>query len=103
MKFIEHKFAFAFSVAFLALAGKGDDAVGLTTIWGQISDARDTVANIRNVCGHPCDTEAWKGLGLCRLDSRFWRRCKERRKAIQGRGESGWESYASRICDGWRG
>jgi hypothetical protein len=43
----------------------GSIAAGLTPIWGQISDARDTVANIRNVWGHPCDIEAWKGLGLC--------------------------------------
>jgi hypothetical protein len=32
MKFIGHKFAFAVSAAFLALAGKCDDAVGVMSI-----------------------------------------------------------------------
>ena len=32
MKFIGHKFVFAVAVAFLALAGKGDDAVGVLRV-----------------------------------------------------------------------
>jgi hypothetical protein len=32
MKFIGHKFAFAVAVAFLALVGKDDDAVGVMSI-----------------------------------------------------------------------
>ena len=32
MKFIGHKFVFAVTVAFLALAGKGDDAVGVLRV-----------------------------------------------------------------------
>ena len=43
----------------------GAIAAGLTPIWGQISDARDTVASIRKVWRHPCDLDAWEGLGMC--------------------------------------
>jgi hypothetical protein len=104
MKFIEHKFAFAFSVAFLALAGTGDDAVGLTPIWGQISDACDTVANIRNVWGHSCDIEAWKGLRLFCVGwiPGFGDAAKSGGKLYKGAGKAAGR-VASRICDGWRG
>ena len=43
----------------------GAIAAGLTPIWGQISDARDTVVNVVNVWDHPCNSDAWKALGMC--------------------------------------
>jgi RHS repeat-associated protein len=43
----------------------GAIAAGFTPIWGQISDARDTMVNVVNVWDHPCDSDAWKALGMC--------------------------------------
>ena len=43
----------------------GAIAAGFTPIWGQISDARDTIVNVVNVWDHPCDSDAWKALGMC--------------------------------------
>ena len=43
----------------------GAIAAGFTPIWGQISDARDTIVNAVNVWDHPCDSDAWKALGMC--------------------------------------
>ena len=36
----------------------GAIAAGFTPIWGQISDARDTIVNAVNVWDHPCDADA---------------------------------------------
>ena len=64
MKFIGHKFAFVVAVAFLALAGKGDDAVGVLRVdtdtnnivarwqydaWGNAVDFFNPLSDIQDV------------------------------------------------------
>ena len=53
--------------AFTAETGVGiaaSVAVGLVPVYGQMADARDTAANIKNVWDNPGSSEAWAGLAM---------------------------------------
>jgi len=53
--------------AFTAETGVGiaaSVAVGLVPVYGQMADARDTAANIKNVWDNPGSGEAWAGLAM---------------------------------------
>ena len=56
--------AFGASTAETGVGIAAGVAVGLVPVYGQMADARDTAANIKNVWDNPGSGEAWAGLAM---------------------------------------